>query len=205
VDADRPRDRPWGFLVTIGVIAVVGILLLVVPGLLAPGPAEPTPRPSPTPDPHVVVTEDGTIVFGIEDAAFVIRETSGTTVRELVRTPVSTVEGPGGSPTMTGAAGFAMACGTPGSSDYRRYVFGPADIPPSASSAAGMGFIAPDGVGSIAPDGLFLYALDASVPDEEASVSVTYKGQVSIGMGSKAFADMATIGSRQPSGCSVAG
>lgn len=204
MDADHPRDRPWGYVATIGAIGVVGILLLVVPGMLAPPPAEPTPRPSPTPDPHVVVTEAGTIVFGLEDAAFVIRLTSGATVRELARLPVTTVEGPDGSPTMSGSAVLAMACGTPGSPDYLRYVFGRADIPPSASSSAGV-FIAPDGIGSVAPDGLFLYALDPVVPDQEAAVSLTYKGEVAVGMGAKAFEDMARIGSRQPSGCSVLG
>ncbi len=175
------------------------------PGLLAPGPAEPTGRPNATPDPHVIVTDDGTIVFGLEDSAFVVHETSGTTVRELVRLPVTTVDGPDGSPTMSGAASYALARGTPCSPDHRRYVFGRADVPPSASSTAELSFVAPEGVGSIDSEGVFLHALDPRVADAEAAVSVSFEGQMVIGMGATAFENMASIGSRQPSGCSVAG
>ena len=104
MDGDAPRDRPWGFVLTIGAVAVVGILLLVVPGMLAPKP-ETTPRPSPTPDPHVVVTEAGTIVFGFEDGSIVVRRTTDAVTTELGRVPVPVEQQPAksGDP-LTGAA-----------------------------------------------------------------------------------------------------
>jgi hypothetical protein len=195
---DAPRERPWGFVLTIGAIAVVGILLLVVPGMLAPTP-ETTPRPSPTPDPHVVVTDAGTIVFGFEDGSIVVRRTTDAVTTELGRIPVAPEWRPvtSGGP-LNGAAVYAMVC--PAASDPAgdRFLLG------YIGFGSGMTYRGPGALGQGAPDGLYLFALPRGDLDPAALLEVSSSGG-GVGVGANYFELALTEGEEQPSGCRVYG
>jgi hypothetical protein len=202
VDADHPRDRPWGYLATIGAIAIVGVLLLVVPGMLVPKApvSTPTPRPSPTPeDPHVVVTEAGTIVFGFETGEIVIRRTVDGVETELARVPVPEAQHPvaSGDP-LHGAGAYAMVCAADGASGPERFLFG------YVEPGTGITYRGPTALGQGAPDGLFLFALPPGDIDPEARFEVG-SDAASLGLGARSFERALTEGDEQPSGCRVRG
>jgi hypothetical protein len=188
--------------------------LLIVAGVLAfvsfrpadkPPIASPHPSPTEAVDDHSIQVGDATLSFMLVEGAIVITRTSGGTTMELVRQRVSTERGPGGIDVVSGALGLAMACGVPGTTNYGRYIFGHIDFFKSALSSALPTFGAPAGVGRIAADGLFLFAIDPTVPDAKGTVRVMFEGQPLIGMGGGVFAAMATYGTKEPSGCLVAG
>jgi hypothetical protein len=188
--------------------------LLVLAGVLAfltfrpadqPPIASPHPSPTEAVDDHSIEVGDATLSLTLGDGAIVITRTRGGTTTELVRQRVSTERGPGGSNVVSGALGLAMACGVPGTTSYGRYVFGHVDFLKSALSSAAPRFDAPAGVGRIAADGLFLFVIDPAVPDANAAVRVMFEGQPLIGMGGGVFTAMATYGTKEPSGCLVAG
>jgi hypothetical protein len=198
MDGDEPRDRPWGFVLTIGAIAVVGILLLVVPGMLAPQP-ETTPRPSPTPDPHVVVTDAGTIVFGFDDGSIVIRRTADAVTVELGRIPVPSEQQPAksGDP-LSGAALYAMVCPTAGDPGGDRFLVGIMPV------GKGITYKGPAALGQVAPDSIFLFALPPGDLDPAAQFEVSSSGG-SVGVGTRVFELALIQGAAQPSGCRVFG
>lgn len=198
MDGDAPGDRPWGFVLTIGAVVVVGVLLLVVPGMLAPVP-ETTPRPSPTPDPHVVVTEAGTIVFGFEDGSIVVRRTTDSVTTELARMPVPIEQQPAksGDP-LNGAALYAMVCPTASDPGGDRFLLGIMPV------GKGIAYRGPAALGEVAPDSLFLFALPPGDIDPAAQFEVSSSGG-SVGVGAQVFQLALTQGEEQPSGCRVFG
>lgn len=183
----------------IGAIAVVGILLLVVPGLLAPRPAEPTPRPSPTPDPHVVVTDAGTFVIDYEDGSVVVRRTVGDVTSELGRVSVPEAQQPaesGGS--LRGAAGYAMVCPTGRADGPEKFMFGHIEF------GTGLTYKGPLAAGQGAPDGLFLFAIRPG-PITGAARIVVSSDVGSVGTEAALYELALTQGEEQPSGCWVFG
>jgi hypothetical protein len=199
-------SRLQGWLVPGALLLVAGVLAFFT---LRPADEPPIaswhPSPTEAVDDHSIQVGDAALSFTLVDGAIVIARTSGGTTTELVRQPVSTERGPGGSDVVSGALGMAMACGVPGTASYGRYIFGHVDLLKSALSSAAPSFAAPAGVGRIAADGLFLFVIDATVPDANAAVRVMFEGQPLIGMGGGVFTATATYGTKEPSGCLVAG
>jgi hypothetical protein len=197
VDDPQPRDPPWGFILTVGAVAVVGILVLVVPGMLSPNSPSTTPRPTPTPDPHAVVTPAGAIAFGFEDGAIVIRRTTDGVTSELGRVPLAAAEQPieSGAP-LSGASVYAMICSSTSAAGPERFLFGHIDF------GRGISYSGPAAVGQGAPDGLFLFALPPGNIDPAARLVVTSDaGRFSVG--AQYFELAAAEGTEQPSGCRI--
>jgi hypothetical protein len=197
VDDPQPRDPPWGFILTIGAVAIAGIALLVVPGMLAPAPPSPTARPSPTPDPHVVVTDAGTVLFGFEDGAIVVRRTVGGVTSDLGRAPLSPEQQPteSGGP-LSGAGGYAMACPSSIAAGPEYFWFGHIDF------GKGISYRGPVASGQGAPDGLYLFVLPPGDVDSGARFEVVSDAG-SFSVVGQSFQLALTEGKEQPSGCRI--
>jgi hypothetical protein len=194
---DSSGDRPWGYFLILGGLALVAIGLLVIPGILSPTPGS-QPRPTRTPDPHLVVTEGGTIEFGLERNAIVIRRTTAGVTTELGRTvlPDEMMPFASGDP-LNGSAGFAMVCPSTTGSGSDRFVFGHID-------GTGITYRGPKADGQGAPDGLFLFALrPGEVGDSVLATVESSSG--SVGVSGRSFGLATSEGKLQPSGCHVEG
>jgi hypothetical protein len=194
---EQSRDTPWGFIAAIAGLAVVAVGLLVLPGLLSPTPA-PTPRPtSPPLDPHVVDTDDGTVVFSYEDGAIVIRRTIDEVTTELGRAVLSEGFIPGATDlTFSGGSNSIMLCPDASGALTERFAFG------WESGRGEMSYSGPPAVGQGAPDGMYLFAFLPGGP-------TTYRFEVKSSTGNggggteEGFAYVATNGDLQASGCRV--
>ncbi len=192
-------DRPWGYILTLGGLAIVAVALLVVPGMLAPKPAS-NAAASPEPlDPHVVVTPDGTLTFGLEDGAIVIRRTVDQVTTELGRAtlPASMLPAATDEP-VNGSAMFVMLCPLSNEQSQGRFVFGHLDGPVIT-------YDGPTADGQAALDGLFLFALRPGVISDSQQIHIESSAHNSVGSSGNSFGLAASGGALQPSGCRVSG
>lgn len=198
-DDSKSADPPWGYILTLGGVAIVAVALLVLPGLLFSKPA-PSPAPSPAPlDPHVVVTPNGTLVFAFEDGAIVIRRTVEAVPTELGRAALPGPMLPAATDApVNGSAGFLMVCPAPGGGAQDRFVFGHLDGAPIA-------YTGPTADGQGAPDGFFLFALRPGEISDAQQIRVEVVGQGMVGLPGSELGFAASDGVLQPSGCRVSG
>jgi hypothetical protein len=194
------RDRPWGFLGLIGMIALVAAALLVGPSLLAPR-ATPPPSVAPSVDPHVVAAAQGTFEIAYDPtSALVIRRLDGSSPTELGREPLSPDQGPatvGGPFYNTGE--WTLACPGAAGSEAIRMIFGTLFAP---SVIGGGQYLGPPASWSMAPDGMFLVVLDPGPVEPGAQLRVTTRGGM-VSVDASAFDQALAEGTLQPSGCFV--
>ncbi len=210
MDDSTSSGPPWGYIVTLGALVIVAIVLLVVPGMLAPKPA-PTAGPSPTAgptsaplDPHVVLTPGGTLVFGLEDGSIVIRRTVGAATTELGRAALPAAMLPTATDApINGSASYVMVCPSSNGQGQDRFVFGHLDL------GQGITYAGPPADGQGAPDGLFLFALrPGDISDSQQIRIQSSSGRVGVpgnevGIPGAAFGPAASEGVLQPSGCRI--
>ena len=185
---------PGGALILAALLAVFALWPRTPP---APAPtAVPTESPSPADD-HLVTTDEGAVSFRLESGAIVIRLETSSATTELGRAalPFFGSAAPSGTPAPTGAAMFAMVCGTAADPQAGRYVFGYLD-------GAGAKYAGPKALGQVASDGLFLFAI---VPGSPAAAITLKSKRGGGGFPPDVFAQAPKDGTAQPSGCFVLG
>jgi hypothetical protein len=190
----RMSGPPWAFLATIAGVVVLAAAVLVVPGLLAPGPSA-GPSAASSPDAHVLATDQGVFTIAYVDGAIIVSRVGQATV-ELGRGVVPDVMRPRSSGgTLSGGGVWVLAC--PPTADERiRVLFG-AQYP-----IDGFRYVGPAAATAFAPDGLWLVVLEPGQLDPAAQIRIETRGGSS-SVDATGFDEALADGVVQPSGCRV--
>lgn len=196
----RDRRGVWtGWLLPgAGLVVAVVIVVWTFVSTQPPATVPLNVSPSPAGDEHEVATDGGRYWFGLDGADLVVRRLTHAAAIELGRVAVFALASiaPGESPRPQGTGMYVMVCPS-GDGMPQRFVFGYLDTTRSIE------YSGPEADGQGASDGLFLFVIRPAA--DAGRVEVTGKGpnQPMAGMGDKAFAEAASEGTRQDSGCFV--